>query len=220
MSKIAHHPESETLAAYASGSLSAALGIVIGSHLEMCAVCRAEVARLESVGGSLIDRLTPAPISAARREQIFAQLDAGLGESAEPLSAAPVTQPTSQLPTPLRHFFAVETYDQLPWRWIGPGVRLLSIDCGEGKLVMLNIGAGRKMPVHSHRGNELTMILQGGYSDALGHFDVGDVADLDSRVEHQPVADADINCICVAGLDDKLQFKGWLARMLQPFVGL
>lgn len=225
MSKIAHHPEGETLSAYAAGSLPAALAIVVGSHLEACAHCRAELARLESLGGQLIDRISPVAVSASRREAIFAGLDESLDPPAVPqpvskLALRGESASSSQIPAPLRSFLGDGDYDSLPWRWVGPGVKILPIECGEGKLVMLNIAAGRKMPVHTHRGNELTLILQGGYSDALGQYNAGDVADLDTRVEHQPVADADENCICVAGLDDKLQFKSWIARLMQPFVGL
>ncbi len=228
---VEHHPEPETLVAYSGGSLPAALAIVVGSHLEFCEQCRAELARLESVGGGLLERISPMPVAASRRDQIFASLDqhdgveAGLSaiepkRSRERAAGFELSGDSAQMPKVLQRILPASDYASLPWRWVGPGVRMMSVDCGEGKLVMLNISAGRKMPVHSHRGNELTLILQGGYSDALGQFNAGDVADLDGRVQHQPVADDDMNCICVAGLDDKLQFKGWIARLLQPFVGL
>ena len=76
------------------------------------------------------------------------------------------------------------------------------------------------VPVHSHGGTELTQILRGAYHDALGHFAPGDVADLDSDVEHQPVTVPGIACICVSALDAPLRFPGWLARRLQPLFKL
>ncbi|MFT4920749.1 MAG: putative transcriptional regulator, partial [Zhongshania aliphaticivorans] len=89
-----------------------------------------------------------------------------------------------------------------------------------GDVRLLRIAAGKRMPVHSHRGSELTMILRGGYSDNVGKFNAGDVADLDASVEHQPVADSDEDCICLAGMDAPLAFRGWLARLIQPIVGM
>ena len=33
---------------------------------------------------------------------------------------------------------------------------------------------------------------------------------------YQPIADADEDCICLAGMDAPLAFKGLIAKMLQP----
>ena len=63
-------------------------------------------------------------------------------------------------------------------------------------------------------------VLQGAYDDALGHFGPGDMADLDSEIEHQPIVSPGVPCICVAALDGPLKFNGWLARRMQPMVGL
>ena len=60
----------------------------------------------------------------------------------------------------------------------------------------------------------------GAYRDAIGHFAPGDVADLDSDVEHQPVTVPGVPCICVAATDAPLRFSGWMARMLQPLFKL
>ena len=76
------------------------------------------------------------------------------------------------------------------------------------------------MPVHSHGGTELTQILRGAYHDALGQFAPGDIADLDSGVEHQPVTVPGTACICVSALDAPLRFPGWLAQRLQPLFKL
>ena len=74
--------------------------------------------------------------------------------------------------------------------------------------------------MHTHGGSELTLILRGAYRDAIGHFAPGDVADLDSEVEHQPVTVPGVPCICVAATDAPLRFSGWMARLLQPLVKL
>ena len=104
---------------------------------------------------------------------------------------------------------------------MAPGVHCIrSEGVGGGNLFMLKIAPGKSMPLHSHGRSELTQILQGAYDDVLGHFGPGDVADLDSDVMHQPVTAAGVPCVCVAALDAPLRFPGWLARKLQPLVGL
>lgn len=85
---------------------------------------------------------------------------------------------------------------------------------------MLKIAPGKSLPMHGHGGTELTQVLRGAYDDRLGHFAPGDMADLDSEVEHQPVTIPGVPCVCVAALEAPLRFRGWLARKLQPLVGL
>jgi putative transcriptional regulator len=87
-------------------------------------------------------------------------------------------------------------------------------------LLLLRIAPGKSVPLHGHRGTELTQILRGAYDDVLGRFGPGDAADLDNETEHQPITAPGVPCICVAALDAPLRFRGWLAGKLQPLVGL
>jgi len=104
---------------------------------------------------------------------------------------------------------------------MAPGVHMIRAARGSGDtLILLRIAPGKSMPLHSHQGTELTQILRGAYDDVLGHFGPGDVADLDNEIEHRPVTAPGAPCICVAALDAPLRFPGWLARKLQPLVGL
>lgn len=214
MSKIVHHPNDETLYSYAAGSLPAAMALVVGCHLQGCQRCKQELARAESVGGELMASLEAKPLSPKRRESMLAMLDEA--ESlVEPRSVAPRVE-TGEIPPLLARLLPAERYDDLPWKTIVPGMKQLRLACEEGNAFLLRIAAGKKMPVHSHQGNELTLILRGGYSDSLGKFNAGDFADLDGSVEHQPIADEDEDCICLAGMDAPLVFRGIIARMLQP----
>ncbi len=216
MNTIEHHPEDASLVSYAAGALPAALALVVGCHLEACPRCRAAVAGAESLGGALLDGQAPVPLSSSTRAALLDRLDDG--DVARPAPATPVAAPGS-LPVKLHRLLGTADLDSLRWRRAGPGVRTLRLDCAEGKAMLLRIEAGRAMPVHSHRGAELTLILQGDYDDALGHFGPGDVADLDDRTEHQPQAGPE-GCLCLAGMDAPLRFRGWLPRLLQPVFGL
>ena len=124
------------------------------------------------------------------------------------------------LPRPLQPYFG-RSWRGLRWRWMAPGVHMIRAARGSGDtLILLRIAPGKSMPLHSHQGTELTQILRGAYDDVLGHFGPGDVADLDNEIEHRPVTAPGAPCICVAALDAPLRFPGWLARKLQPLVGL
>jgi len=220
MSSIQHHPGDETLMSYAAGSLPAALALVTGCHLQFCSECRQRVAEAEALGGAMVDDLAPRAMSTGRREAILEQLDMPSVEARKPARTTAWTSPppSTGVPRLLHRFLGGSDLESLEWKTVVPGLQRVSLPCDEGNAFMLRIAAGKKMPVHSHQGNEMTLILQGGYSDALGKFNAGDVADLDGSTEHQPIADADQDCICLAALDEPLRFKGWIARAMQPFV--
>ena len=67
--------------------------------------------------------------------------------------------------------------------------------------------------------NGLTLILQGSFSDEIGRFTVGDIADLDNEVEHQPLVDSDVDCICLIATDAPLKFSTLLGKIVQPMTG-
>ncbi len=230
MSRIEHHPNEDTLLSYAAGSLPAALALVVGCHIQFCPHCRSQVRAGESLGGELMSALTPKALSNRARDNVLERLalqesQCGMTQTEEVGADVTINTEVSStresMPSLLRNMLKESDFDALPWKkTIAPGLKQIVLDCGEGQARLLRIAAGQKMPVHSHRGSELTLILSGGYSDKLGQFNAGDVADLDGSVEHQPVADDDMDCICLAGMDAPLVFKGWLAKLIQPFVGM
>jgi putative transcriptional regulator len=234
MSGIEHHPEDDTLYSYAAGSLPAALALVVGCHLQFCPQCRSQVQTGETLGGALMTALSPQALSEKARANILQRLELqevlaetqalAISDDIEivsPLKDVKEVGTLGSMPLLLQKLLKEHDFDALPWRkTIAPGLRQIVVDCGEGRAQLLRIAAGRKMPVHSHSGSELTLILSGGYSDTLGQFNAGDVADLEGSAEHQPVADSDRDCICLTGMDSPLVFKGLVARLMQPLVGL
>lgn len=215
---IQHHPEDATLLAYAAGALPAAMALVVGCHLESCRRCRQAIADAEDLGGALIDELAPQAMQQDARQTMLQKLD--LDPAAEQIVLhRPEADDDRALPRKLQRLLGSRPLDQHRWRSAGPGVRMLKLDCSEGQIVMLDIAAHHKVPVHSHHGNELTLILNGDYEDKLGRFATGDIADLDHRIEHQPQAGAR-GCLCLAGLDAPVRYKALIPRLLQPLFKL
>lgn len=220
-----HHLDPSTLVSYAAGALSEAMVAVAATHLDGCRHCRTLLRGADEIGGHLLAQQQPDEDHQGRfkvlRQEMLEHLDEVPPEPDQPTPSVQSGGSTEDLlPAPLRAYFG-PTYRSLRWRWVAPGVRLIRARQAKGaSLIMLKIAPGKSMPVHSHAGSELTQILQGAYDDKLGHFTAGDMADLDSEVEHQPVTTPGVPCICVAALDGPLRFQGWLARKLQPMVGL
>ena len=213
---VRHHPNEATLLSYASGGLPTALSAIVATHLAVCPTCRARVAEAEAIGGVLLDAVAPVVVGAGALDRALAAIDGEAGAEA-PITAPSAPATGHHLPHPLGAMLP-EDLDSLRWRLVGPGIRQARVGTGEAMVRLLRIAPGRAVPQHSHGGHEMTMIISGSYTDEIGRFMPGDVADLDPEVTHQPVSDADTDCICVIATDAPLEFTGWEPRLMQPLV--
>jgi putative transcriptional regulator len=213
---ITHHPDIATLMSCAAGSQPEALAAVVASHLSMCPRCAREVDKLAEIGVALFDTLAPAelargaPVAAARA----AEAESDLG----PASRGRAGDVPGHLVS-----LVGESLDKLAWKRLGPGLWHYPIPLSKGAsgdLRLIKVAPGKELPEHGHGGEELTLLLRGSYHDEIGTFQTGDVADLDDEVEHRPVADAMTGCICLIANEKKARFKGLIARLMQPFIGV
>jgi putative transcriptional regulator len=212
------HPGDETLLRYAAGRLSAGLRLVTAVHLESCTRCREQAARLESLGGVLLESQKPAPVSPASLEKIFAAIDAG--DPAPPLQrpAAPVLADGFQLPA------SMAGCEIGPWRFVHPKLRWARVavpGAPKESAILLRIAAGHAAPAHAHRGLELTQVLCGAFADGRGVYGPGDLVEADADViDHQPRVTEDGECLCLAAVERPLRLNSLVARLFQPLMGI
>lgn len=226
------HPPAELLVAYAAGSLDEARSLLVATHLTLCPTCRHDVASLESLGGGLLEEQEPAPLSHDALESILARLDETppapppqAGRPAVAAMAAPMAAhdgtASPPLPRPLLAYLGDGGLDGLTWRRMGAGIESATVlETPVARAHLFRIGGGVRIPDHGHRGNELTLVLAGGFTDPSGHYKRGDVANAGSDTEHHPVADADETCLCLAVTDAPLRLTGLVGRLLNPFLKL
>jgi putative transcriptional regulator len=214
-----HHPSDARLLDYVAGSLAEPMALVVATHLALCPRCRSESGELEQLGGALLDGLEPEPLTEGGLDRLFARLERRENpEDYTALSRAAGGEP--DLPEPLRGYLG-GTLSSLPWRRLGPigQVQLLTQHAGLTTR-LLSIRAGTAMPSHTHEGAELTLVLRGAFSDETGQYMRGDVAEADSHLDHQPVADPGEDCLCLAVTDAPLKLTGRFGRLVNPFVRL
>ena len=214
-----HHPSDDLLWSYASGSLDEPYSILIATHLALCPACRGVVAKAESLSGELFEDIQPLDVDASALDSVLARLDDEDDEKFETVPQISDAQHDALgVPRPLKDYLPNEL-GNLPWRWLGPGVHYSAIETqARGpKVGLLRIAPGTKVPMHGHSGNEMTMVLTGGYTDATGSFQRGDVEAADDGLVHQPVADKGEECICLVVTEGELQPTGMIAKVLQPF---
>lgn len=215
-----HHPDDELLLDYASGGLSEGLSLIIATHASMCRDCARAIARIEGVGGAVLDAEDRVAMSERALDHMLARLDA---VDAEPAAAAPAAvidaATRSLLPGPLGRYVGA-SIDALPWRRVG---RLfeeykLPLSATGVKAALLRLAPGSLMPRHSHRGQEFTLVLAGGYRDGGSAYGRGDFSAKDPSDQHQPVVDDDGPCICLVALDAPLKLSGAVGVLVNPFL--
>lgn len=207
MTAITHHVSDALLDAYVTGSLAHPFAVVVAAHLSLCDACRARTEAADMLGGALLDRIPPVAVSAGAQDRLLAALDYS-PPPPRPVAASGI------FPAPVMQSLG----GQPPkWRMLGGGIRqqILSAEA-DGSLRLLYIPPGRAVPEHSHGGMELTLVLQGSFSDSEGRFGTGDVEIADGDIDHQPVAGPEGPCICLAATDAPLRFRTMIPRLLQP----
>lgn len=213
---VTHHPDISTLMAFSAGALEEPYAAVIATHLAMSEAGRLNVRRMETIGGALLDSEPAIQLSGGALDRLMEALD---DDDVTPTEPAAVE---SDVPAPLRRYLP-GGLASVKWRWTGPGVATADLAWGRdgrSRLMLLRVAGGKPVPEHGHGGQELTLILRGAYKDRFGVFSVGDIADHDEDVEHQPIAEPGEDCICLVAVDAKLTFRGRLMRTLQPLFGI
>lgn len=177
-SEVRHHPPEELLVEYAAGTSSEAHALFVACHLTYCPQCRAEVAQLEALGGALLGAsqsdAEPLVVTDLDRRPAY--------EGGQPM---PASDPL--LPMPLLPY--VGPSSQLPWRRVLPGVATveLPLAIGASPVRLIRANPGRGVPMHTHSGQELDLVLQGGLRDHVrnAQYEPGDVQSADESVSHR-----------------------------------
>lgn len=212
MSAIRHHVPDHLLAAYAAGSMGHAFDLAVAAHVSMCDDCRARLGAHEAAGGMVLDSAATVDVSADLRARVLGGIDGPPRPAPAPVHRQGI------YPGPLARALG----GQPPrWRSMGFGARQCVLHQGpEGVARLLFIPPGRTVPEHGHNGLELTLVLQGSYSDETGTFGVGDFEAAGGELDHTPVTGPGAPCICLAVTDAPLRFRGLLPRLIQPFLGI
>lgn len=228
MSEVRLHPETDLLMDYSSGSLTPAQSVAVSAHLYYCRRCQNQAASLNEIGGSLLAEMEPATLSETCMADVIAQLD-NLELATEldgNLTPAPAFKPavangpsleTDKIP-PLVNKLLPEA--GIDWRRLSPSLKVARLPVGEKRfeLALHQIKAGGKAPAHDHRGMEITVVLQGSFSDDEGVYHEGDFIIREPGHVHTPVATANAECICLSVLEAPIRMVGGFKRMLNPFL--
>ena len=213
---IKHHLTDDLLMGYAAGALPEAFSLVVAAHVSMCDECRARLWAFDTLGGALLEGASPDGMSQDSLGQTLARIKSN--PEAGPAAPERRVVTTGVFPAPLRDYVGGDLAD-VRWRPVGMGVKQAILHTARSATArLLYIPAGAAVPDHGHRGTELTLVLQGAFSDETDHFGAGDIEIANEDLNHTPVAGIEADCICLAATDAPLRFNSLIPRLAQPFL--
>jgi len=214
-----HHPGEEVLLGYASGDLAEPLALVVATHLALCPDCRAAADRLEALGGVLLERIG---VETGNVASLESAIEAAIARAARlpdaPASRRVATVSDRLFPQPLLDYVG-GGLDQVAWKTLAPGMRhaVVARNADGVTARLLSVAPGGSILEHTHRGDEMTLVLQGSYTAGGERFQRGDLEQADETViDHHPIAGKEATCICLVVNEAPLKFRGMLGRLLQP----
>lgn len=210
-----HHPDTLTLMEYSAGNLSEPHALCIRLHLDQCPHCRSRVDTLDSLGAVMMENQPKVGVSADMFDSILSRIDS------EPDMAENYINMQAKRMGPLQKLLG-DNLNDLPWKRQLGDVSVLDISerfPGQNEQVVLQkLAAGGKAPVHTHRGDETTIVLQGAFADQKGVFNQWDFVVLNQEDEHKPVAVGCEDCITLSVLSAPVKLTGTFTRLLNPFI--
>ncbi len=236
---VRHHPSGSMLLAHAAGAHTWPMSISIAAHLQMCTLCRQKAYDLNDIGGALLESVPEEKPSPEAFRRLMGKIEqrsdnprpvrlpakatdkekeparpTGKRRSAstrcsEDLLAAP-------LPRVLRALLPRD--GQLTWNRVTPSLRIARINVGQGadQIAFYHIAAGGKVANHGHRGLEVTLVLSGNFSDAVGLYSPGDFVVKDEGDIHRPTATQDQACVYLSVAQASMVRHGWFRTPLSP----
>lgn len=213
---VNYHPDTRLLNEFASGALPLAQSVCVSLHINYCEQCRRSHQRLQQLGSALFEELAPQQVDDSLLSTVMSRLDE------EPTALSYQSAPADDKGPPLIQRLMKGDYTDLDWQKVSSNVRISRLRTGDvdNEFALYHINAGASIPKHTHKGTELTLVLEGAFSDEEGHYKVGDFVMRDADQQHTPTATQDRDCICIGVLDAPIKFTDWKYRMVNPFLKL
>jgi len=213
------HPNLHQLQAYVAGDLNPAQALIIAAHCDMCACCQSQI---EQINDDLAQKVFSEPALAVNSpalqlmmEHIMALPELGdTGEHAGVSLEMELDGKFFPLPRALTRFVSqAESWSRLLGKlW------QTQVDLGDGlKGHFIYMEKGGKVPEHTHKGLEMTLVLDGEFEDEKGLYKTGDFITTDANITHTPQSNVNEGCLVFSVVEQPLHFTSGLARLLNPF---
>ncbi|PMG69309.1 transcriptional regulator [Vibrio lentus] len=229
---IKHHPNAAILKDFVDGNLADSVSLIVSSHVELCEHCQKQVSMLTAqAADSVFESDTSAfENDTAGLKLSDSEMDAFLSDDGEfdfdaidqitaDLSQAVEVVVEAQQETVSNTTFtiprALNSVARKDWLNLGKISRArLDFDDESHHTSLLHIDKGGQVPCHTHKGFEITLLLEGSFEDEMGVYNKGDFIWLDGEHTHQPATKE--GCVCLTVSSDALYFTKGVSQLFNP----
>lgn len=218
---INYHPDINMLVEYTNGSLPWAVSLGVAAHLQLCPHCRQNTAQMSILGGiQLID----APKEQLANDSFDRLINRIQSKNAEPkknngVIVAKNTMESacvSSLPKVIQKLLT----HKLKWKKINRSLSMARLTTGQQhyEVAFHKINKGGKVVEHDHRGLEITLVLDGSFSDEQGVYQRGDFLVREPGHTHRPTATLNQDCLCLSVCEAPIKMTGMLGYFINPLL--
>lgn len=200
---------------YAAGALDEASALLAAAYVFTSPQAMRFFRQCEAIGGALLERCCePVAMAEGSLGAVLSRLEDG--RNAAPSTLSPDSgggggpQAGPPLPPPLARYMA-SCGRRVRWHPVYPGMRVSPLGvsgCVRHAATLVRMAPGAQAPRHRHEGVELTLVLDGGYSDESGCYRAGDLAVAEAATVHSPRADREAGCACLVVNAGSVRFTG------------
>jgi putative transcriptional regulator len=215
------HPSLQLLTDFSQGNLSVGMSVALSAHIELCEICREKSNDLESEAAE-----SWMQISEKLKTPDFTNMISAIIEQSQVTTPAPITKPEDNSvnemhmlnhSVALPQILAKAASQGLVWKKLAGGINQAQVVLdNKTQCEFIYMTPGSQVPVHRHQGSEITLVLDGSFSDELGHYKASDFMVRTKDNLHRPTSEE--GCLCFAVLDSPLTFTKGLARLMNPLI--
>lgn len=229
---IKHHPNPAILKDFVDGTLADSVSLIVSSHVELCEHCQQQVSMLtaqaadsvfesdtsafesDTSGLQLSDSEMDALLS-DDEEFDFDAIDQITADSSQAIEVTPEVQQVTVADTTFTIPRALNSVARKDWMNLGKISRArLDFDDEAHHTSLLHIDKDGQVPCHTHKGFEITLLLEGSFEDEMGVYNKGDFIWLDGDHTHQPATKE--GCVCLTVSSDALYFTKGVSQLFNP----
>ncbi|MEZ8786278.1 ChrR family anti-sigma-E factor [Vibrio splendidus] len=229
---IKHHPNAAILKDFVDGTLADSVSLIVSSHVELCEHCQQQVSMLTAqAADSVFESDTSVFESDTSGLQLSdSEMDAFLSDdgefdfdaiaqitadSSQAIEVTPEVQQVTVADTTFTIPRALNSVARKDWMNLGKISRArLDFDDEAHHTSLLHIDKDGQVPCHTHKGFEITLLLEGSFEDEMGVYNKGDFIWLDGDHTHQPATKE--GCVCLTVSSDALYFTKGVSQLFNP----
>lgn len=222
---IKHHPNAAILEDFIDGTLADSVSLIVSSHVELCEHCQQQVSMLTAQAADTVFesdssglQLSDSEMDAFLSDDREFDFDAIAQITADSSQAIQVTHEAQQVTVADTTFTiprALNSVARKDWMNLGKITRSrLDFDDESHHTSLLHIDKDGQVPCHTHKGFEITLLLEGSFEDEMGVYNKGDFIWLDGEHTHQPATKE--GCVCLTVSSDALYFTKGVSQLFNP----